>query len=363
MCFFFQFSSFYFYLFFFQIKLRAKQTNFGTALLLIWAPILFYVMLLLSRSESNLHSEFTTWDTSAGGVILQAVVVVWIALAMLAAINYFLSTTKTIKDFENTNEILGTPFTSYPYSETPYPICNDKVSLNIPTLMYEDLILSSQLIYHLQTREKETIANLSSYFMNDGWKIKEYTLNEPVFMHLENKQSKTDLIVIRGTRTVNDLYQDFHLFGSILLFQGISKIFPFVSMLPLKTVQGVILHMETIKNKFMQVSGFTLYYDSIQSYITQNISKNNTIVLTGHSLGGSLSHIIAGRLTKNQKLKHIYQNKIRSIGFNALSTIVCVCVFACVLKDTVKCHKKTNNKIQARCCLHCQEMWNKSNCC
>ncbi|CAE7258550.1 Kidins220 [Symbiodinium microadriaticum] len=96
----------------------------------------------------------------------------------------------------------------------------------------------------------------------------------------------TRVFAIKGTSSWRDVYADIKLFATIEVLQALSKIVPILSLLPVPLVQSIVGHTGLAD---------TYMWDGLERAIDKDHRKSDVSVLTGHSLGGCIAQIVAGR--------------------------------------------------------------------
>jgi len=97
----------------------------------------------------------------------------------------------------------------------------------------------------------------------------------------------TRVFAVKGTSTWRDIYADIKLYATIQVLQSLSKVVPILSLLPVRLVQSIVGFTNTAEKRL-----WTTLEDAIQD----QVSLGEPVVLTGHSLGGSIAQIAAARL-------------------------------------------------------------------
>ncbi len=138
-----------------------------------------------------------------------------------------------------------------------------------------------------------------------GWDIQHMDLiNKPIFYHIYNQEYDIDIISIGGVNISNpkQLLLDIGLWSEVAMFEIFSWCIPLTSILPKAFIRqfiGFVSIFETIIAPNIK----TDFYKPIYNYITDsnNIHLENdcTILLIGHSLGGSIAQIVAAQLYDN----------------------------------------------------------------
>eukprot|EP00475_Leptophrys_vorax_P007338 TRINITY_DN14647_c0_g1_i1.p1 TRINITY_DN14647_c0_g1~~TRINITY_DN14647_c0_g1_i1.p1 ORF type:complete len:639 (-),score=122.99 TRINITY_DN14647_c0_g1_i1:44-1960(-) len=113
---------------------------------------------------------------------------------------------------------------------------------------------------------------------------KDYVL----FQHTYHPQLKLNIVAVRGTSTMEDLFQDGYMFMAVSLFSFVSKFIPLETIIPTEGVQ------QLLKLSSLSVLAIDNVYDKVTNYVTKvhNGSRDNWLI-TGHSLGGSFASIVS----------------------------------------------------------------------
>ena len=143
------------------------------------------------------------------------------------------------------------------------------VSLNLTTTAAADNQIDFSAVKKFAMFSEAAYA--SSHIMKDiaktyGYELKQYDVIRDAqvsFYLLEQKQTHTQLIVVRGTANVENVVVD----ASIKLVQD--------------SLAGVVLH-----------EGFAYAAKAVLKEITPALNKTNHIDITGHSLGGAVAVIL-----------------------------------------------------------------------
>jgi len=109
------------------------------------------------------------------------------------------------------------------------------------------------------------------------------------YVDFVNKETNTIVVAVRGTSTVEDIFQDIYIWSASALLQLSGFFGTFIKFWPRGTIASLV--------KFI-VKQFTnfqlLYWVDVEKHIMDlQQNSNATIYLTGHSLGGGVAGVIS----------------------------------------------------------------------
>ncbi|KAI8903510.1 hypothetical protein EDD86DRAFT_195777 [Gorgonomyces haynaldii] len=109
------------------------------------------------------------------------------------------------------------------------------------------------------------------------------------------------VISVRGTKSVDDAFQDLYLYAASISLTASSHLGTLTSLWPTETVAYMVHLMGSIGR-----GGKTLsYYESVEERAKLRLKQNKQVILVGHSLGGAIVGIVGSRLN------------IPAVGFSA----------------------------------------------
>ena len=172
-----------------------------------------------------------------------------------------------------------------------------------------DFALFSEVAY-FDERQGNQVQELVSTLMPDSGFIvqlegrrKDLSLispgGRPMYLELTSENLGVTILAIRGTDVgrLHDFMEDIKMFAEPVLFTMLSGIFPTIRLWSQDTTSRVIEWMFNF-NSFFGLQGEADYYKPLTQRIFEIIeSSNNSVILTGHSLGGGLARIV-GTLTE-----------------------------------------------------------------
>lgn len=107
-----------------------------------------------------------------------------------------------------------------------------------------------------------------------------------------SSQRSTTVVTIRGTASANDVYTDSSFYAIIAVLQALSHILPLLDILPNTFIAYVL--------KVMRLPAVIAQEEAIFNHainVIEEVNVSNTdLVITGHSLGGSIASALGARL-------------------------------------------------------------------
>ncbi|KAJ3081893.1 hypothetical protein HK102_002069, partial [Quaeritorhiza haematococci] len=110
-----------------------------------------------------------------------------------------------------------------------------------------------------------------------------------------SRSRNMSVVAVRGTYSVDDLLQDLYQWSTPVLVSASSSIGTFISRWPVEAIAfmvWLIVQMENRPNR--------AYYLKVEEEVVKPLlftgSDNDTVIMTGHSLGGAVAGIVATRM-------------------------------------------------------------------
>jgi len=103
---------------------------------------------------------------------------------------------------------------------------------------------------------------------------------------------RTIVIAVKGTSTISDAFLDTSLYGAVKILQAFNNFLPILTLTPLGYIQWLLLNTD------MMASIESKPWHSLQKTVQGIIENhpNDTVLLTGHSLGGGIAQIVASQV-------------------------------------------------------------------
>lgn len=132
---------------------------------------------------------------------------------------------------------------------------------------------------------------------------KDSTSHGVVFHHFRSAKAQISVLAVRGTAlgSPNDFLQNFLIFGETAIFQILAAVVPFGGFLSDRVKADVFAFSSRVsatlfgENVDLPHPESSYFHLQLESYIAQHVAKDDRLVLTGHSLGGVVSQIVAAR--------------------------------------------------------------------
>ena len=125
------------------------------------------------------------------------------------------------------------------------------------------------------------------------------TLSSPnsavAYVLFQNRLRNLVVVATRGTKTKEDVFEDVTLFAEIGLLRLFPIIIPFEALLAVNSTATVVDRMSRLR-MFSALSQNRLYYKELATVVSQ-LAPGTELIITGHSLGGALSMIVAAMQT------------------------------------------------------------------
>ena len=172
-----------------------------------------------------------------------------------------------------------------------------------------DFALLSEVAY-FDERQGNQVQNLVSTLMpGAGFKVHldgrrrdltpTFQGGRPMYVELSSEVLGVTVLAIRGTDVgrLHDFMEDIKMFTEPVLFTMLSGVFPTIRLWSQDTTSRVIEWLFNF-NSFFGLQGEADYYKPLTQRIFEILeSSNNSVMVTGHSLGGGLARIV-GTLTE-----------------------------------------------------------------
>ncbi|KAJ3325479.1 hypothetical protein HDV06_004338 [Boothiomyces sp. JEL0866] len=163
------------------------------------------------------------------------------------------------------------------------PLC----SLHVSNLSLVEYAAFANSAYSTNTSEiHEIISNYSS--------ISNYEIvqgDNPTLYHVFNSPAPSNLsiIAVRGTYSLDDIFQDLYMYSTSSLLSASSYLGTFVQQWPVE----IVAILSYAISKIGQTGSMLADWEIVGAKVEELVSKNRTVVVTGHSLGGAISGIVA----------------------------------------------------------------------
>ncbi|KEG12777.1 hypothetical protein DQ04_01431060 [Trypanosoma grayi] len=157
------------------------------------------------------------------------------------------------------------------------------------------------LMAYLQRDSEDTATMLNFYrrYRDDAsdWVVvpTNHTYGRAVFRHIYSPSKNTSVIAVRGTDITSpfDILQNMLLFSETFFFKMLANILPLSSLIPERVIVDYVAASSAISASLLGGPPKDYYHLHVEDYLRSVNSKH--IVLTGHSLGGVVAHIVAAR--------------------------------------------------------------------
>lgn len=175
-----------------------------------------------------------------------------------------------------------------------YPIC-DKTWTPL-RLHVADMAYISYLAYQKKWNKQDLTQSINSYFLDRGgqWNISYISDGNPRFYHVFEATKQVHVISIRGTVSAREWFENLKLWSEIISYQVTSVALP-AQTFPLNFVTSYV-SVASFLERLLHHDREDFSFASIESYIEKiNRTADNSVFLTGHSMGGGLAKIIGSR--------------------------------------------------------------------
>eukprot|EP01083_Nonionella_stella_P072032 193942_1 len=155
-----------------------------------------------------------------------------------------------------------------------------------------------------------------------SWQVIYIRRKLPAFVHMRHGKTHTDLIIVRGTLTMDELLQDIALFNEVAILQAFSWVIPITTILPQDMIIG-IMHLASMFEGSINMEIRHQFDEPLFEYVYDYLSHtNNTLsalYLSGHSLGGAISQIVASQLYRAYQSKQLQLHQSDDLEIKSFS--------------------------------------------
>ncbi|KAJ3409589.1 hypothetical protein HDV05_004333 [Chytridiales sp. JEL 0842] len=259
------------------------------------------------RKRTSRRMKFTVVGAVLGGFVG---VVIGFALdtgraeqTVQAALNAFASSSAStnLGGLGSANGGLGLDALRRIYTPT---LCQLNVTSFVPLTLF-DVAPLAKASYQSNKTDAESLVKSFNRTSLAGWKAVNGTLENPgagvrwVEFRWGNDsglisevRDRVSVVSVRGTYSVNDIFQDMYLFGTSALLQLSSYLGTAVTLWPSESVSK----LNYIISTFGPESASLLYWIEVENHVSHLLAQNRSVFLTGHSLGGAVANIVAAHL-------------------------------------------------------------------
>ncbi|GAB5358055.1 hypothetical protein AAMO2058_000426200 [Amorphochlora amoebiformis] len=165
-----------------------------------------------------------------------------------------------------------------------YPVCR-RTWKGLTAL---DLLLLSEITYTATTQKmRENLVNaFNGTSISNATLIRrddERTIN---FIHVHFPSLNTDVVAVRGTSNEEEAFTDTYLYSTVSIFQSLNVWIPFLQVFPDAFIRDIVefVALKTIAG--------SQPYRWVDEYVRDLNSQGKNVVMTGHSLGGTIAGIV-----------------------------------------------------------------------
>ena len=261
--------------------------------------VLLYVILLIRQIPSKKKLFYYLVDRrSHGSRILKLLLIYWIIFGCIFGLGMYGSkylnniiTTKGDPYSDPYFDINSTLYNHDTFPTQKYPICSYFGESNYVL----NQAFLSMIVYDDNEKNIEKGVNI---FLGPNWNIIYYDLySSPSFIHLMNNETNEHNIVIRGTTNIKEYYEDFTLYSEILVLFIFNRVIPIFGSMPNEIIQTIIKQASIFEQYVLYSDLENRFHNGMMQYIETFIKKqNNSLLISGHSLGGIIATIVAAKL-------------------------------------------------------------------
>lgn len=176
-----------------------------------------------------------------------------------------------------------------------YPICGKTYGTPL-RLNIADMAYLSYIAYQKNWNRQDLTLSVNSYFLDEGgkWNVTYISEGNPRFYHLFEGTTQVHIIGIRGTTSLREWFEYLKLWSEIISYQVTSVALPRQNF-PLNFVTSYIT-VSSFLERLLHNNREDFTFSSVESYVQKiNRTAGNTVLLTGHSIGGGLAKIVGSR--------------------------------------------------------------------